>query len=143
MWADILKFSTPATHEQDIKAQLEKLIKSAIADAYTKGKVGSKLAVFRIAATTWDAFLNRLATSDIKSPLKYDDYFNTMSVMQPELYTLCVDNRTFIGHKPTSAQEAIINNARRTLKTDPQVRLARTIAASLATPARQEVKKRW
>lgn len=133
MWATTLKES-PLNYAETIKGQLQALIKSARTEAFNRGKVSSKLAVFRIATTTWDAYLNRLATSDIKSTLTYDSFYETMSLLEAELYTLCVDNRIFIGHKPSPLQARILESARKSLAQDPQIRLAKTIHEGLKSP---------
>lgn len=130
LWANMIKAS-PGEYKVVIEKNLKALIREAMDSALKCEKASSRLAIFRTAFQTWQSFNRKLENSDIRLPGLVNMFLEIFSLFQPEIYTICVQQKIFVGHKPSISQLQVIAHAERTLKTDNQIRLSKMIQAGL------------
>lgn len=125
----LLNINKPYVHEI-LMEELDNVITSAYDECSKRNKPSSMLSVFRIANDQWRAFTRSLKnkTADQIDGAPYENLFmERLSTMHPEIYMLCLNQRIFPGHQPSSEQFGLIRKAEDSLKRDKQHRLALTI----------------
>lgn len=107
---------------------LLRCIDGAVENASKREKPSSMLSVFRMENDKWRSMTRRLKQMcDIDGSKYENDFIDRLAVSYPEIYTVCVHNRVFIGHTPTMEQMNIMNRAENTLQSDRQPRVALTM----------------
>jgi hypothetical protein len=112
---------------------IDMLLTGIMHDIRKLEKLASKLSVFRQQFQLWKTICIRLRdpkTNVVGAlPVDMEDRFLVrMLAWDSELFVQAFDANIFLGFKPSPEQAATMERARKSLKTDPQFRLASQIS---------------